>query len=189
MKPAFFLNLIPDFSFFLPLSFSLSLFFQQKFMEIYIYIYLFTLDSRFISTSPLRHYLLSRGHGDYFLNRTEFPVARNEGGGGGKATISPLHGAQKSLSPEKWTRFAWFSAPILLRCEWRETIAADFASNYCGYSNPDRWRVLREPLDLRGFAEGASWAYQFVTPAIFSTRFSHIYISLYIYYTPCEKLD
>lgn len=105
MKPAFFLNLIPDFSFFLPLSFSLSLFFQQKFMEIYIYIYLFTLDSRFISTSPLRHYLLSRGHGDYFLNRTEFPVARNEGGGG-RATISPLHGAQKSLSPEKWTRFA-----------------------------------------------------------------------------------
>lgn len=175
MKPAFFLNLIPDF---------FSLFFNKNSSRyIYIYIYLFTLDSRFISTSPLRHYLLSRGHNDYSLDRTEFP--RNEGQGGQQflhytAPKSPYLRKSGLVSLD-------FPPQFCLSCEWRETIAADLASNYCGYSNPDRWRVLREPLDLRGFAEGRC---QLDVPICHWPSSSHLFHAIfpYIFVTPCEKL-
>lgn len=63
MKPAFFLNLIPDFSFFLPLSFSLfSLFSTKIHGDIYIYIFIhsrlsFHLD---IAITPLPFITRSR---------------------------------------------------------------------------------------------------------------------------------
>lgn len=100
MKPAFFLNLIPDF---------FSLFFNKNSSR-YIYIYIF-IHSRLsfhldFAITPLPFITRSQR---LFLGQNGIP----QKWGAGRATISPLHGAQKSLSPEKWTRFAWFSAPIL----------------------------------------------------------------------------
>lgn len=60
MKPAFFLNLIPDFSFFLPLSFSLfSLFFNKNSWR-YIYIYIYSLST--LVSSRHRHYAITFYH-------------------------------------------------------------------------------------------------------------------------------
>lgn len=102
MKPAFFLNLIPDF---------FSLFFNKNSSR-YIYIYIYSLST--LVSSRLRHYAITFYHAvTTIIPWTERNSPEMRGREGGRATISPLHGAQKSLSPEKWTRFAWFSAPIL----------------------------------------------------------------------------
>lgn len=170
MKPAFFLNLIPDF---------FSLFFNKNSSR-YIYIYLFTLDSRFISTSPLRHYLLSRGHNDYSLDRTEFP--RNEGQGGregnnfsitrrpkvpisGKVDSFRLIFRPNSASAVNGARQLPRISLLIIAVTVIQTVGAFYASLWI-YEDSRK--------------EGASWTYQFVTgraPAIFSTRFSHTYLS------------
>lgn len=177
MKPAFFLNLIPDF---------FSLFFNKNSSR-YIYIYIF-IHSRLsfhldFAITPLPFITRSQR---LFLGQNGIPQKWGAGREGGQQFLH--YTAPKSPYLRKSGLVSLdFPPQFCLSCEWRETIAADFASNYCGYSNPDRWRVLREPLDLRGFAEGRC---QLDVPICHWPSSSHLFHAIfpYIFVTPCEKL-
>lgn len=168
MKPAFFLNLIPDF---------FSLFFNKNSSR-YIYIYIYSLST--LVSSRLRHYAITFYHAvTTIIPWTERNSPEMRGREGNNFSITrrpkvPISGKvdsfrlifrPNSASAVNGARQLPRISLLIIAVTVIQTVGAFYASLWI-YEDSRK--------------EGASWTYQFVTgraPAIFSTRFSHTYLS------------